>query len=322
MPQDKCIVEISTTRTAVIVVNYHGTELTTKCVASLLKSIVPLSVVVVDNTPDDPNLELALTPFPGVSLLRAPENLGFGRGNNLGIDWALAHTDCEFMLLLNNDAFIQEDTVLHLEKALDEHPEAGIVSPRIVLFESPALLWYGGGEVDWKRGSGRVPGVLGPADAEPAIMPRYITFASGCAMLIRKTLLIQEKGFDQRFFMYEEDLELSLRVQEKGWHIWYEPQALVLHIGQGSQKNSSDFKGVFDARNPNLVFFVYHIVKNRLLNMWLHASGKNKLIFLCIFPFFLASKCFQWGVHNRIDALRSVAKALIDYRKEKIRLKP
>lgn len=304
-------------RTCVITINYDGAEDTAACVASLVASAVPLAIVVVDNTPNDPDLEEHLTPFPQITFLRASENLGFGQGNNLGIEWALKNTDCEFIFVFNNDATVELRTIQLLEKALDEHLEAGITCPRIVLTEAPDKLWYGGGEVDWKRGGGSVPGVFGAAEAQSAMLPRHVSFASGCAMMIRCSVLEREGGFDPRFFMYEEDLELSLRVQERGSRIWYEPNALVHHIGQSSQKNRAKFISRFHPQNPSLAFMVYHSTKNRLLNMRMHAHGKNRLIFLSVFPIFLGLKCIQWVIQGRADALKSVVNALRDYREEK-----
>lgn len=304
-------------RVHAITINYHGAQNTAGCLASLNTSVAPIDLLVVDNTPNDPELVEVLKSHPTVKLLLSKDNVGFGRGNNMGIHWALTHTNCEVIFLLNNDAFIEPNTIANLKKSMDEHPDAAIVVPRIVHAEDPTKLWYGGGEVDWRRGSARVPGVPGSSESKIAMLPRYVTFASGCAMMIRSEVLMQEGGFDPRFFMYEEDLELSLRFQERGWRIWYEPKAVVRHIGQGSQKNRNGFVGRFHHRNPNLAFLVFHCVKNQLLNMSMHARGKNRLIFLGGYPIFIALKTLQWALHNRIDAIRSLVMALIAYRRER-----
>lgn len=272
----------------------------------------------VDNSPNDPDLAEFLQQYSDVKLINASGNLGFGRGNNLGIDWALEYTNCEYIFILNNDAMVQESTIEHLLKAMEEHPESTIISPRIVFSEEPEKLWYGGGQVDWKRGGGRVPGVFGAADAPLAMQARHISFATGCAMFFRRDILEQEKGFDPRFFMYEEDLELSLRVQESGWKLWYEPSALVYHVGQGStRKDKSKFSPRFSHMNSNLIFLVYEGVKNSLLNMSMHAHGKDKVIFLFLYPIFLGVKCIQWGLNGRWDAVRALIRAVRDYEKVK-----
>lgn len=305
------------TRTCVITVNYKGADDTAMCVASLKRSTVPVAIVVVDNTPNDPALESALSPYSDIHLIQAPENLGFGRGNNLGIEWALQDGDYEFIFVLNNDATIKPDAIMQMEKAMDASNETAIVSPRVVLADDESKLWYGGGEVNWKRGTAKVAGFLGPADAPLAMQGRHVSFASGCAMLIRSQLLKRYGGFDERFFMYEEDLEISLRLQGAGWKIWYEPTAFVQHIGQGSQDKRNMFISRYDPKNPNLAFLVYHGIKNSLLNMYLHARSWNRLLFLSVFPVFLGLKIVQWGGHGRFDAVKSACKAIRDYRRQR-----
>ncbi|MDC0664159.1 glycosyltransferase family 2 protein [Marinobacter sp. SS21] len=304
-------------RTCVITVNFNNARDTSDCLESLRASNTPVQVIVVDNTPDDPNLVKLMGSFSEVHMIRAPKNLGFGRGNNVGIEWAVRNLDFEFILILNNDAKIRSDTIETLESAMDAHPEAGIATSRILLAEDEAKLWYGGGEVDWRRGAGRVPGMLGPADSPLAMKARHVSFASGCAMMLRKKILCDVRGFDERFFMYEEDLELSLRVQEKGWKIWYEPDAVISHIGQGSQKGRNEFVSRYDSNNPNLTFFVYHGFKNCLLNMNMHAIGLNRFKFFMFFPFFLGVKCTQWIARGRLDAIKSAFNAVRDYRQER-----
>lgn len=305
-------------RTCVITVNYKNTEDTAACVASLQDSTVPVSIVVVDNTPHDPDLENALSPYADVMLIRAPENLGFGVGNNLGIKWVLKKTACEFVLILNNDATIKPNAIQQMEDAMDKHPEVGIIAARIVLLEDESILWYGGGEVDWRRGGGKVPGVLGPADAPLAMQARYVSFASGCAMMIRSEILRTYGGFDERFFMYEEDLEICLRIINNGWKILYEPLIVILHVGQGSlrDKQGGKFMGAWEPENPNLPFYVYHILRNRLLTMNAYAFGKNRRMFQVYFPLFLMAKLFRFALHRRWSAIGAMFNGWQAYKKE------
>jgi len=282
----------------------------------LLSTEVLSKLIVVDNTPDDPNLEESIARHPDVHLIRAPENLGFGRGNNLGIKWVLENTKCEFIFLLNNDATVGADTIFKLENAMDSHPEAGIVSPRILLEEHPEELWYGGGDVNWSKGAAKVPGYRGKADSEIAISARYVGFASGCAMLVRRSTFREVGGLDPRFFMYEEDLELCFRVQEAGWKIRYIPEALVFHKGQGSQRKEKEddkFIPLESPENPRLVFIVYHLTRNRLLNMWLHARGINAFKFSMGFPIYYAVRCLSYMSHGRWDAVCAMYRGVVDF---------
>ena len=300
-------------RTCVITINYHGAADTAACVASLLDSSVLLSIVVVDNTPNDPELEAALAAFHSVKLLRSPENIGFGRGNNLGIDWALNNTECEFIFIFNNDATAQPDSIEVLEQAMDEHPNAGVVAPRIVMAENPELLWYGGGEIDWRRGSAVAPGILQDANALLAIQARFVSFASGCAMLVRRSVINKVGAFNELFFMYEEDLEMCLRISESGYGIWYEPKSLVKHFGQGSTRDNHEFMSLWSPRNPKLSFYVYHIIRNRLINAMLHSRGKSLVTFITYFPALCMYKFLQFICFGRWDGVRALARGWSDF---------
>lgn len=300
-------------RSAVVVVDYNGAEDTRSCVESLARSETLPWLVVVDNASHEiGDVEGAISGYPGeVEVIRSNENLGFGRGNNLGIRRALSNTDCEFIFLLNNDATVEPDTISKLETTLDHYPEAGMVTARIVLSEEPEVLWHGGGDIDWRKGAPRMPGYLGPADSGIALKPRNVTFASGCAMMIRRSVLEEVGGFDPRFFMYEEDLELCLRIQKSGRTIRYAPEALVLHKGQGSQREGTEaYVPELSAKNPRLAFYAFHRIKNRMLTMRAHARGENAVKFAVFFPVFLAYKCLGYALRGRWDGVRAVLRGL------------
>ena len=105
-------------RTIAILVNYKGAQDTAVCLRSLHASDIVPHIVVVDNTPYDPELPDVIAEYPDVHLISAPDNLGFGGGNNLGINWAMSQTDCEFIFIFNNDAIVEADTITKLESSL------------------------------------------------------------------------------------------------------------------------------------------------------------------------------------------------------------
>lgn len=300
-------------RTAVILINYFGAQDTAACVTSLMASRTAVSVVVVDNSPNDPDLMAALSPFPEVTLLNPGKNLGFGRGNNLGIDWAFRNTNCDFFFVFNNDATVNPDVVRVLENAMDAHENVGIAAPRVVLSESPNRLWYGGGEIDWRRGGARVYGFMDIADSPLALTQRLVGFASGCAMFMRREIFELTNGFDPRFLMYEEDMELSIRVLKSGWKILYVPAALVYHRGQGSlRKDGLPFTGKWDIRNENFAFHAYHMVRNAIVNAMTHARGKDACVFAVFYPVFLFTKLIPHLARLRFRSIVPVAKGFRD----------
>lgn len=308
-------------RTVVILVNYKGARDTDVCLRSLYAGDAVPRIVVVDNTPDDPGLPDVVARYPGVHLIAAPENLGFGAGNNLGIAWALARTDCEFVFLLNNDAWVEMDAILKLELALDRHPDAGIAAPKIVFSGRPQALWYGPGEVDWRLARGIVPGYLGDSRSSSAQTPRYATFASGCAMLIRREALKKIGGFNPCFFMYEEDVELCLRAARHGYKLWYQPDSLIHHVVQGSLRAEGDeFLSVFSPKNKSLTFYVAHVIKNRLFNLRLHGNAYQKFLFGCFFPLYLAKLTLVFIAGGRWDGVGVLYRAIAAGLMEKCRV--
>jgi GT2 family glycosyltransferase len=294
-------------KTCVICVNYRGSVDTANCVRSLLTSLTPVRIVVVDTTPNDPRLRVALEFAPNVALLRARTNIGYGRANNLGIAWALKNTSCEFIFLLNNDTVVYPHTVAILEDAMKLNVDADILSPRIAFLHEPDKLWYGGGEMDWRRASAYVPGFGGDAHAPSATTERDVTFASGCALFMRRSVVAKLGGFDSRFFMYEEDVELCLRARAMGVRIRYIPRSLVLHRAQGSSRGTATERGDFwSCDHPGLTFYAYHVMRNRVLNIRLHARGRQRMIAVVCFPMLLARRAVPFLLGGRTDAIKAM----------------
>lgn len=297
----------------VILVNYRGSADSAQCIRSLLRSPSPVEIIVVDTTPDDPELQPALVFAPGVTLIRARENIGFGRANNLAIRWVLTHSRCEFLFLLNNDTVVFPETIPTLEMAMAANPQVGIAIPRIGYLNDPDKLWYGGGDVDWRRASVFTPGINGSATAGLAMTERDVTFATGCALFLRRSAAQRLGGFDPRYFMYEEDVELCMRASEAGIRIRYFPQSFLLHRAQGSSRSDDDRSDFWSPQNRNLAFLSYHIMRNRLFNISLHARGKNLALATAFFPLFLARRAVPLLLHRRFDAIGAMWRGIRDF---------
>lgn len=300
--------------TCVITVNYRGTRDTIACINSLLQSTVPVQVVVVDTTPNDPELESGLAIAPNAVRLRASENVGFGRGNNIGIEWVLKNSSCEYLFLLNNDAAVFSDSIKHLEDAMAIHPNVGIMAPRIAYLDDPATLWYGGGEIDWRRAGAVTPGYNGDVEASLAMTERDVTFATGCALFIRRSAVEKLGGFDPRFFMYEEDTELCLRARDIGIRIRYIPKSLILHKVKGSSRGGGRGQDSFwSIDSKNLPFYAFHIIRNRLLNAYLHAHGRQRFTVVVFFPLYLIRRMVPFLMGGRFDAVAGMIRGIFDF---------
>lgn len=208
--------------------------------AGLLES----QLIVVDNGSDDGTADLVAQRFPGTRLLRLERNLGFAAANNL----AARELPGGVLLLLNPDAVLADDAVAQMSRSLAADPRRGVISPRIDrpdgsldkacrrTFPDPLIaLWRLGGLSRLWPSSRRFGAYnLGYL---PLDQPTEIDSGSGACLLIRREVWDQVGGFDGRFFMYGEDLELCWRVRELGFKVWYEPAARVVHRkGQSSRQ--------------------------------------------------------------------------------------
>lgn len=112
----------------VIIITYKGKHWYDKCFSSLRESTIPLQTIVVDNTPGDEDAKYIKDRFPEVYVIKTNENLGFGKANNLGMRYAMDN-GCDYVFLLNQDAWIEKDSITKLVEIAEQHPEYGIISP-------------------------------------------------------------------------------------------------------------------------------------------------------------------------------------------------
>jgi GT2 family glycosyltransferase len=208
---------------SIIVVNYNGGEQVLDCLHSLeAVSSEGYEIIVVDNASCDGSPSFIKHIFPNVRLLHSVTNLGYGGGNNLGAHYAQG----PYLVFLNPDILLQPGCLEALRRALDADPGAGMATARILLQDRPDTINTCGNDVHMSgltlcRGMGQ------PRQAFDT--PSEVTAVSGAAFMIRRKLFYQLGGFDDRYFLYMEDTDLSLRAQLDGWRILYVPEALVYH---------------------------------------------------------------------------------------------
>jgi hypothetical protein len=209
-----------------VTLNWNRAADTLACLRSLRAAgLPPEQVVVVDNGSTDDSVAVLRAACPEARLLVNPRNMGFAGGANPGLARALEMGQ-PYILLLNNDTEVAADSLEILVAAAEEHPRAGILSP---------LIRYAGDGRVWFAGSYRrrfLPGAFWPAYRRRRSLPpaaRAIDYATGCAMLLRSTMLHQVGLFDETYFMYWEDLDLCERARRTGWQILLIPPAVVHH---------------------------------------------------------------------------------------------
>lgn len=209
---------------SVVVPNYDGAHFLRDCLASLLRqTCAPAEVIVVDDASTDGSAEMAEREFPSARLIRLGANRGFAHAANVGI--AAARSD--LVALLNNDAIADPSWLEELTAALARHPEAGAAASKIVHTDDGATLLSAG---DLFRRTG-VPDSRGVWERDTGQYDDEVEVfgACGAACVFRRAMLEELGGFDERFFMYCEDVDLAFRAQRQGYRCVYAPRAVVRH---------------------------------------------------------------------------------------------
>ncbi|MDF1505315.1 glycosyltransferase family 2 protein [Roseisolibacter sp. H3M3-2] len=234
----------------VVVLNWKGYDDTAACLRTLAASDWPrTTVLLVDNGSPDGSGERLHRDFPDVPYLQTGANLGYTGGNNRGFAWALDR-GADHVVVLNNDTEVAPDCVRRLVEAAGSDPRVGLVAPKILVHDAPDTLWFAGGDLALARGTGRHRGE-GARDAEYPQGSRAgeITFATGCCFLLTRPALEAVGGFDDAFFAYNEDVDLSWRLARAGFALRYEPAARLTHKVPPLSAEPSPFQIVQRDRN-------------------------------------------------------------------------
>jgi GT2 family glycosyltransferase len=213
----------------------------------LLASQLPIErLVVVDNGSRDGSAEAIEREIPGAAQVRSQRNLGFAGGANLGIERALA-TGAELVLLLNSDARVEPGCIDRLTAAIRRDPAIGIVGPAIRSDGEPERALSLG--LSFSSRSGRFRERRSHRGVQASIEGFRVDALSGCAMLIRRELLLRVGLFDEAYFFGFEDVELCLRARNAGFRCELVPDAVVRHEGHATVGKSSPARLYYAARN-------------------------------------------------------------------------
>lgn len=237
-------------KVSIILLNYRGVKDTLECVESLERiDYENYEIIVVDNHSEDGSYEILKEKIGGRHILiEAPDNGGFAKGNNIGIDYAI-NNGADFVLLLNNDTLVIENFLSEMIGCSERHSDAGIVGCKILYNSQRDTIWYGGGEIDLKRFYGYHYGE-GQKDSAIYNEEKEISFTTGCVMLLPRETILKAGKLPEEYFMYYEDVDYCLRVQRAGYKIYYCPSAAVYHkVSASTGGDESPFAVRYNTRN-------------------------------------------------------------------------
>jgi hypothetical protein len=281
-----------------VILNYRRPGETIDCVRSLERcGYAALKIVIVDNGSGDRSEEILRETFPEHAVLQTGSNKGFAAGNNAGLRHAL-DSDPGYVLVLNNDTVVSPGFLEPMVEVLERSPTAAAATGTIYFYDDPERVWYAGGRIIPWRASGfsdqlrrrRRPEDLGPT--------RPVTFASGCMMLFRPAFLRETGGFDERYFMYVEDVHLCARLARAHHELLYVPAATIRH-----KVETHDLRP----------YALYYMVRNRLLFLseWPH-SMQRWIGFAYVYVT-MGAKAVIWSV-SRSSLSTAVWQGVADYR--------
>jgi GT2 family glycosyltransferase len=226
-----------------VVVTYNGMYWYDRCFTSLLSSNVPVQVIVIDNASSDGTVEFIKEKFPEITLFESKKNLGFGKANNIGIKYALEQ-QADFIFLLNQDAWVENDTLEELIRVSTLNPEYGILSPIHLNAEKTAI----------EQGM-MVPLALSEHTPSEIISDFYLglkkdiydtNYVLAAAWLLPHKTIEMIGGFDPIFFHYGEDDNYLSRVIYHGLKVGIVPKVTICHDARKLYKREKNQTVTFD----------------------------------------------------------------------------
>jgi hypothetical protein len=253
-----------------IVLNWNNLPDTLECVASLRRSDWPnLSVWVVDNdSREDPTGPVSAS-HPGVRVIRNPRNEGYGGGNNTGLRHALQE-GADYALILNNDVTMAPDTVRCLVEGAEADPRIAMATPTVLYYDRPTEVYWDGGIIDWETGDPHHRSTTLPVEGEV----RRSEWLDGCAVLVRLSALREIGLMDERYFLYFEDTDWSMRARSLGWSNAVVLRAKAWHkVSRSTGGFANPAVHYYYARNRYLFIKTHSPVRMRRLWRLQYACG-------------------------------------------------
>jgi len=300
----------SSCRVVLVIPNWNGQRLLEPCLRSVFaQEFQDFGVILVDNGSTDGSIDLVRTRFPQVRIIENSENRGFAAANNQ----AIRAFDSEFVATLNNDTEVNPRWLGALVEAMDVDPQIGMCASKMLLADQRKVIETTGIVVDkagmvWNRDGGTI-------DC-PITVAQVLAFgACAGAALYRRAMLDEIGLFDEAFFAYMEDVDLSWRAQWAGWKCVYVPDASVYHIHSATGKEGSYFKNRLLGRNK-----IWLLCKNYPLLSW-------HVLLVLIYDLMSVGYAILAGrglgaVQGRIEALGGIPRMLAKRRRMLRRMSP
>jgi len=253
---------------AIIILNWNNARDTLDCLGSLQEVQYPsFEIFVIDNGSTDGSAETIREAYPEITLIANPSNLGFAVGNNQGIQLAL-EKELEYILLLNNDTVVDPGMLNALVEASINHADGAAFSAKTYYHSEPNRIWLGMPLWNKKTCRFQYDGFDATDDGQSYNDVREVSYACGCAMLLRSDAVRQVGLLDPRFFCYYEEIDWCFRARKHGFASYYVPDAKVWHkVSASSGGKHLPIVQYFRTRN-GLLWSAKYLPLGQRLRVW------------------------------------------------------
>ena len=222
----------------ICVLNWNGGIDLIECIESIkLNTSQDFLITVIDNNSTDNSLSSL---SDNIEIIHLDENYGFGRGYNIGVEKCLTDED-EYIVLLNYDTIVPNNFIQSIIEKISISGPKYIYGAKILYNNKKDLIWYSGGEINLEKGIISHNNIRENSQSV-CLEDQYTDYITGCCMIMHKDIFFKLEGFDERFFMYNEDVDFCLRAREMGVKSRFLSNVVLFH------KVSSSFGGNYSIK--------------------------------------------------------------------------
>jgi GT2 family glycosyltransferase len=283
---------------AILTVNTDGGDFIGEFAKSLAKITYPnYRLIVVDNASTDDSLQILEGLRTDAVIIRNETNLGFTGGCNRGFEYCLDHS-FDYVLILNGDVIVEPNFLNHLVTTADART---MTAPKSYLYHHPGRLDDSVGQFDWTRGVWKRR-ILGKPPSPEFDRARAVDSANLSCLLVPTGLLRDVGLLDDNFFIYYDDTDFVKRARDKGYRVWFAPEAVIYH-----HKGAT----IGGSRTP---FGLYYLTRNRPYLIRKHIRSPLRRAFF--WAYYLSSRLMRLAVllaRGRSDLARAMLRGLVDY---------
>lgn len=284
---------------SIVTVNYNGLKDTCQLIDCLKEFIQTLTyeIIIVDNASSQDEALTIHTRYPEVKTIRSSHNLGFAGGNNLGMKQAQG----DYILLINNDTFIEEDCFHFLIERIQSNPSIAMVCPLLRYTSGNRPIQFNG-YTPLSSITLRNKGLnCGDNIEKVHLIPHSTPYAHGAAMLFQKVLLEKVGYMPEIYFLYYEELDWSFQITRAGYEIWVDPRCTVFHKESQSTGKESPLR-------------CFYLTRNRLLFARRNRKGLIRIEAILYQILLVAPKdCIRYAIQGRNNLLKATLRGVIAF---------